>query len=67
MPTVQALKEKAAAIKKKIAEKAGKIEAPKARTMRKRLKRTQRAARALETRAKHFAAKSKKKEKAAEG
>ena len=66
MPTVQALKERAAGIKKKLTEQKDKLDGAKQRVMRKRLKRAQRGARSLEAQAKRLAEKSKKKQKKAE-
>ena len=62
--TAQALKERAAAIKKKMAAAQGKADPKKMRVMRKRLKRAQRGARSLDAKAKRFAEKSLKKAKA---
>ena len=67
MPTVEALKKKAAHLEKKISEKKGTADPAKIREMKKRMKRAQRRVSSIETTAKRVAEKAQKKQKKAEG
>jgi hypothetical protein len=67
MPTVEALKTKAASLEKKISEKKGTADPAKIREMKKRMKRAQRRVCSIETTAKRVAEKAQKKQKKAEG